>query len=198
MLDDNWNIGLNHTRIGHVRRNLFRISKVIEAQVPGTSRGNFKPKRTGWVPIFKKNCDSNVRVSICGIENAARLVAGHLRGWTMALSWNVTLRNCPPFSSDSSHSPMDQSQKYIVLNRRDGLEIRRVDSALCFFAAEKSPPMETGIDVIVFPKGTIDNKLNTAATTQSRNQCPARFPKIPQKQFRYEQTITLRAPSARH
>jgi hypothetical protein len=62
VLHHNGHIRLNQTRIRRVGRDLFRILKIIEAQMLVTPSGNREFVGTNRITIFKKDCDSHVRV----------------------------------------------------------------------------------------------------------------------------------------
>ena len=63
--------------------------------MPGAARRNRKFIGANRVTVFKENRDRNVRLLLRRIENAARLVTGHLGGRTVALRRDISLWDCP-------------------------------------------------------------------------------------------------------
>ena len=93
--------------------------KIVEAQMLGAPGGDRKLVGANRVTVFKKNCDRNVGVCCGSVQDAARLMAGHLRGGTVALAWDISLGNGPSCSSSRRHD--DKYIKHIDLRYNTGL-----------------------------------------------------------------------------
>lgn len=64
---------------------------------PGRDRDFLRAER---LFIGKENCDSHVRVLIARVQDAGRLMAGHLRLGASALGGNIAFGDCPYFFAD--------------------------------------------------------------------------------------------------
>src|ERR1051325_10462162 len=84
VLHNNRHIRFDQARVRSIPWNCFRVVKIVESQMPGAPARDRKVVRANRITLLEKDCDRNVSLFFGSVQDAARLMARHRRGGTMA------------------------------------------------------------------------------------------------------------------
>src|SRR4051794_16351604 len=74
MLDNYWNVGFEHGGVIRISGDLLRVGEIVEAQMQGSPRRDRDAEWPDRLPVGKEDCDCDMRIAPCCIENTRGLV----------------------------------------------------------------------------------------------------------------------------